>query len=62
MRDENNLPKGPLYIFQWTVPITKNWSMVVNPIPPAALAVPEVVEDLGDMSEANAVINRIRSL
>lgn len=62
--NDKEFPTGPLYIFQWHVPQSQlqGWNLVMNPIPAEALAVPEVVEDLGDMSQARAVIDYIRSL
>lgn len=59
--NKDQFPQGPLYILSWSIPkdIANSWT---NPVPRAALAVPEVVEDLGDMSEARVVIDYIRSL
>jgi len=60
----DKLPQGPLYIFTWTIEPTQlsGWNLTTNPVPKEVLAVPEVTEDLGDMSEACAVIDYIRSL
>ncbi len=62
--NDNQLPQGPLYIFQWSIPQSQlqGWNINLNPVPKEALAVPEVVENLGDMSEARAVIDYIRGL
>ena len=59
--NKDQFPQGPLYIISSSIPkdIANSWT---NPVPRAALAVPEVVEDLGDMSEARVVIDYIRSL
>lgn len=56
-KDQNNFPNGLLYIVQWTLPKDTKWSTTLNP-----QIVAEPVEDLGDMAEARAVINYIRSL
>ena len=56
-KDQNNFPNGLLYIVQWTLPKDTKWSTTLNP-----QIVPEPVEDLGDMAEANSVIDYIRSL
>lgn len=60
----DKLPQGPLYIYTWTIEPTQlsGWNLITNPVPKEVLAVPEVTEDLGDMSEARAVIDYIRSL
>ncbi len=62
--NDRQLPSGPWYIFQWTIPESQlqGWNINLNPIPREALAVPEVVEELGDMTLAHSVIERIRSM
>lgn len=62
--NEHQLPQGPIYMFTWSIPKNQlsGWNITLNPVPRDALAVPEVVEDLGDMTEARAVIDYIKGL